>query len=443
MKDSPARLWLAVDFAVAASAYTAAAWLTSDVDLGLFLLYEGGLASIALIAFTVVAATAFQGLYAAPRLRSRVLLAFDLTAVIGVAFLLQAVIHYLDRNLAAPLGVMLPGSALALAGMFAWRLAAIRSFGPERILLAGVTPLNRGIAAQLALQPRRGMTVIGYLDDSVPRPAAVDGVAVLGGFADLPRVWKEVGPHRVIIDHEGQEDRLDPALVRWILAGGLIVEKPAALYESLFGRVLPAVVRSSAAFLGKELAPGPAVVAMQAVYNNVAGLVALVAATPLMALVAALLKIAGPGPAMERCEVMGWNLIPFTLLRFRCPRTAAGEPTRLGAVLRRLRLDGLPQLWNIVRGEISLAGPRPEPAEKAQALVESLPCYRLRFAVKPGITGWTQIHTGGRALDTAEQLEYDLYYVKHLSAALDCYILLNAFKGLFRGERPAARPGTS
>jgi lipopolysaccharide/colanic/teichoic acid biosynthesis glycosyltransferase len=434
LKDSPARLWFAVDCVLAAAAYVAAAYLYVEVDLSLFLLYEGGLTSIALIAAAIVLGSSVQGLYSAPRLRSRVALVFDLTAVIGFAFVLQAVIHYVDRNLALPLPVMLTGSALAFLALFAWRLLFLGSFEPERILLVGATALNRKIAAQLVASPWRGMAAIGYLDDAAAPGAVLDGVAVLGSVRDLPQVWKDREPHRVVIDQEGGDGPLDPALVKHIVTRGLLVQKPNVLYETLFGRILAVQIQSSAAFLGGELAPSPARLAMQAIYNNVIGLAALVAAAPLMAVIAVLVKATSPGPVFEKRRVVGWNLIPFTLLRFRSDGTG-----RIGRWFRGLRLDGLPQLWNVARGEMSLAGPRPAPAEAAENLLDTLPCYRLRFAVKPGITGWSQIYMPPGA-DAATELEYDLYYVKHLSMALDCYILLNVFRPSRGADEAEAAP---
>ena len=442
-KELPVRFWVGVDYLLAAAAFTLAARVSMDVELDLFLLYEGGLASIALIAITIVGAASVYGLYTFSRFRSRVVLFFDLTAVIGFAFLLQAVIHYIDRDFAAPLPVVLIGSAFAQLAMFAWRLLAVRSFGPERVLMAGATPMNRRIAAAIAAHPRGGMAVAGFLDDELPRHAVLDGVPVLGAVCDLPRVYGELAPHRVVIDCEGAEDRLDPALVKHIVAGGLVVEKPAALYEALFGRMPAAQLQAASPFLGRELAPRPALVAMQAVYNNVIGLAALVAAAPLMAVLAMAIKLTSAGPVLVKRRALGWNLIPFTLLDFRCA-DSGGAPTRLGSWLRRLRLDRLPRMWNVVRGEMSLAGPRPALAADAEALMDSLPCYRLRFTVKPGVAGWSRIHMRPGDGDAAE-LEYDLYYVKHLSVALDCSILLSTLEAIFsrsgEGAAAAARHG--
>jgi lipopolysaccharide/colanic/teichoic acid biosynthesis glycosyltransferase len=121
------------------------------------------------------------------------------------------------------------------------------------------------------------------------------------------------------------------------------------------------------------------------------------------------------------------NLVPFTLYRFR-GRRADGQPTRVGAWLRRLHLDGLPQLLNVIRGEMSLVGPRPHHPEFIPVLMEQMPYYGQRHAVRPGILGWSQLNCdyGRRLRDARESLEYDLYYIKHMSPALDAYIVLHS-----------------
>lgn len=439
VKHAPVRLrFAALDFVLAAAAYLLAAWVWEDVGVSVYLLYEGGAASIALIALSIVAAGSFQGVYAILRQRSRIALALDLTAVMGAAFLLQAVIHYVHRDLAAPLPIMLTGSVFAIAALFAWRLVLLRSFGVERILLVGSSPLNRQIAACIASRPECGMRVVGYLDDGLPRHSLLDGVSVAGGIEDLLQLRQDLDAHRVVIDLEGAEQRLPAALVKRIVAAGLMLEKPTVLYEALFGRILACRIQPSAAFLDGELGFTPTRAAAQSVYTNVLALAALTAAAPLIALIAVLEKLTSREPVFETRRIAGWNLIPFTLLRFRC-RDSSGRFTLLGRSLRRLHLDALPQLWNVLRGEMALVGPRPVPAETAAALLDVLPCYRLRFAIKPGMVGWSRIHMQSGSGDPAIELEYDLYYVKHLSMALDCYIVWSTVRSLFQ-RREAAEP---
>ncbi|MBL8659728.1 MAG: exopolysaccharide biosynthesis polyprenyl glycosylphosphotransferase [Rhodospirillales bacterium] len=154
-------------------------------------------------------------------------------------------------------------------------------------------------------------------------------------------------------------------------------------------------------------------------------------------LVAALVKTTSRGPAIYRQERVGLNGRTFTLLKFRSMRVDAehgsgptwarpDDPrvTPVGAFLRKTRLDELPQLWNILRGDMSLVGPRPERVHFVELLSRSLPFYGLRHAMKPGLTGWAQVNNGYAASvdESAEKLSYDLFYIRHSSVLFDLFI---------------------
>jgi len=162
-----------------------------------------------------------------------------------------------------------------------------------------------------------------------------------------------------------------------------------------------------------------------------------------MALTALAVKLSSRGPVLFRQARVGRNGKVFTLYKFRSmwvdaeARTGAvwaskDDPrvTPLGRWLRRLRIDELPQLWNVLRGEMSIVGPRPERPEFVRVLAEKIPYYRQRHCVKPGITGWAQInHKYGDSIeDTITKLEFDLYYIKNMSLSLDAYILFQTVK---------------
>jgi lipopolysaccharide/colanic/teichoic acid biosynthesis glycosyltransferase len=162
-----------------------------------------------------------------------------------------------------------------------------------------------------------------------------------------------------------------------------------------------------------------------------------------MLLVAAVVRVTSKGPVLFRQERIGRNGVPFTLFKFRSMYKDAeqhtgpvwatkGDPriTPVGRWLRSLRLDELPQLLNVVRGEMSIVGPRPERPEFVQTLTEQIPYYRQRHCVKPGITGWAQInHKYGDTIeDTIRKLEFDLFYIKNLAPSLDAYIIFHTLK---------------
>ena len=170
---------------------------------------------------------------------------------------------------------------------------------------------------------------------------------------------------------------------------------------------------------------------------------ALVITAPLMLIVAALVKLSSAGPALYHQERVGLNGRIFTVHKFRTMRLDAeagtgpvwtqpndSRVTPLGRLLRRARFDELPQLWNVLRGDMSFVGPRPERPSFVDQLTATIPFYGQRHVVKPGITGWAQIrYTYGASVEDAiEKLQYDLYYIKNLSIALDFVIVLETIK---------------
>jgi exopolysaccharide biosynthesis polyprenyl glycosylphosphotransferase len=184
-------------------------------------------------------------------------------------------------------------------------------------------------------------------------------------------------------------------------------------------------------------------VALQWFYSAALALVSALILLPVMLLAALAVKLSSRGPVLFRQTRVGRNGKVFTLFKFRSmyanaeARTGAvwaskDDPrvTAAGRWLRRMRIDELPQLWNVLHGDMSIVGPRPERPEFVKVLAEKIPYYRQRHCVKPGITGWAQInHKYGDSIeDTITKLEYDLYYIKHISPTLDIYILFQTLK---------------
>ena len=162
-----------------------------------------------------------------------------------------------------------------------------------------------------------------------------------------------------------------------------------------------------------------------------------------MLLTALAVKLSSPGPILYRQVRVGLNDVPFTVYKFRSMRADAeagtgavwatkDDPrvTWVGKIIRRIRLDEMPQLFNVIKGNMAIVGPRPERPEFVKELSEQIPYYRQRHCVRPGITGWAQInHKYGDTLeDTAIKLEYDLFYIKNMSLSLDTYILFHTLK---------------
>ena len=208
----------------------------------------------------------------------------------------------------------------------------------------------------------------------------------------------------------------------------------------------PGVSEGVAAFqliFSGELGPRSRDVAYQRIINGVIAGVGILLSFPLMLLTALAVRLSSTGPILYRQVRVGLDGQPFTLYKFRSMRADAeagtgavwairDDPrvTGVGRVIRRIRFDELPQLYNVLKGEMAIVGPRPERPEFVQALSEEIPYYRQRHCVRPGITGWAQInHKYGDSLeDTITKLEYDLFYIKNMSLSLDTYIIFHTLK---------------
>ena len=419
-----------LDFLLIIGCYVGTAYFWQSDRAVAYLLYENGLSAAVVAAGTLLILLYFQGVYSAQRRCLSVDLVIRLTTALGFAFLLEAAMFYIHRSLALPLLHMMAGSAIALVALLITKAIyyGVRSGGGsgERILLAGATPLNRAIAERIQASPELGFAVVGFLDNRLPPGTPLEGGKVLGPLSALPEVRRSLAAHRVIADIP--PDELWLGLIDGASAPGSL-EKPDALYELLFARVCR--LQPADLLFGGELAPARFRLALQTLYSNLLALAALVVFSPAIVSIAVLIRICHGGPSFERQLTTGWNLKPFTRLRFRCHRVVKSEAgerretTALGRWITRLRLPGIPQLWNVLRGEMTFVGPPPLRTEFANALIQALPHYRLAYAMQPGMASWSRVNG---AEDAMTALKYDLHYIKSPSPSLALSVLLQAIR---------------
>jgi len=271
----------------------------------------------------------------------------------------------------------------------------------------------------------------------------------LGTIAELASVIAHQRPDRIVVGMLERRGALPVQELLDLRFSGVHIEDAGNTYETVFGRVSTRELRPSQLIFSAELGPRPSMVTMQSVYSWIIGIVAAVFALPVMLTVAFLVKLSSPGPVLFRQKRVGMNGEPFVLYKFRSmykdaeAQTGAvwavkDDPriTPVGRWLRRLRLDELPQLFNVIRGEMSIVGPRPERPEFVSVLQERVPYYQQRLCVKPGVTGWAQINHkyGDTVEDAIAKLEYDLYYIKNLAPSLDAYIVFSTLKTVLLGR---------
>ena len=439
------------EFLLLCFCYVLATYLVLEVDPSIFLLYDGGFARILPVVLTILFGLHFFDLYSDLAKRTRVALLLEIGQAIGLAFIVEAFLSYTSRNWILPRWLMIYGSGFSLLCLAGWRVLytaiAMRVFGTQRVLFVGRSPVIAEIAEYLEGHPEAGITNLGYADDSHSLGQVFNGAPVLGTLDQLRQIAGQTKPDRIVVGLSERRARLPVQSLLELKFSGIPIEEATSLYEDLRGRVCGREVRPSHLIFSGALGPRRELVALQSLYSAVIALVTTLLTLPLLLLVALAVKLTSRGPILYRQIRVGAGGKAFVLYKLRSMYADAeagtgavwaskDDPriTPLGRWLRKLRLDELPQLFNVLRGEMSIVGPRPERPEFVQVLAEQIPYYRQRHCVKPGITGWAQINYkyGETVEDSAVKLEYDLYYIKHLSPALDTYIIFHTLKTMLR-----------
>lgn len=432
-----------------AAAFVLATYLVLTVDPAIYLLYDGGWMRIALVLITILIGLHFHDLYSQVHVPSRIVLVQQLCLVIGISFLLQGFISYLDPYMRVPIRVMVLGSFLSVVAIFGWRIFfsryALKVLGRDRLLLVGGSELLEDIGAYIENHPETGLGIAGYLDDKHQSGDLLPGGKALGPMANLRDIVTATRPNRIVVGMTERRNRVPVSELLELRFSGHIIEEAANTYERVCGRVCLKELRPSQLIYSGELGPRRQHVLYQTVLNMVGALVGIVISSPLMLLTAIAVRLGSPGPVLYRQVRVGLDGAPFTLYKFRSMRVDAeagtgavwarrDDPrvTRVGRIIRKIRFDELPQLFNVLRGEMSIVGPRPERPEFVKALTEQIPYYAQRHSVCPGITGWAQINYkyGDTLQDTICKLEYDLYYIKNMSLSLDTYIVFHTIKAM-------------
>jgi sugar transferase (PEP-CTERM system associated) len=420
------------------------ALLLLSIDPVFYLFDEGNYWKVLLLAGLIILGLYFQDLYAELRIVSRILLVQQVCLAAGTALLITAFFGYVQPDMLMGRWLMMLGSLFVIFFLPLWRIFfwkyIVAGFRSERVLLLGNSSILGEVINELLARPEFGYTVLGYLceDHACDFP-----VACLGTIADLRSVCEQHRPTRIVVGMAERRNRLPVQELLEIRFGGVIIEDAADIYEVAMHRVCSRTIQPSQLIFSSQLGPRRSAITLQSFYSLVIGLVSLVLTSPLLLLTALVVKLTSPGPMLYRQRRVGLDGRVFTVYKFRSmyvdaeARTGAvwaskDDPriTPVGRTLRKLRLDELPQLWNVVKGEMAIVGPRPERPEFVDLLAQQIPYYRQRLAVKPGITGWAQINHkyGDTQLDAMIKLEFDLYYIKHLAPALDFYIIFHTIK---------------
>jgi Undecaprenyl-phosphate glucose phosphotransferase len=387
----------------------------------------------------------FYGLYQVRRNRSRVEEGLSVLVATGLATLLLAGLATFYRGFSYSRAVLVLFFGLDVLLVFAGRTAIRRyleeawrhGVGVRHVLVVGAGRLGRAVVEKLHEHPEAGLRAVGFVDDA-PQKQKTEflGVPVLGTTAEAARIVEERGADTVFLALPLEAHRTMLAVLQEV--GRTIADV----------RVVPDLLQYITFRAGVEDMDGLPVVHLTQVpltgwmslvkrtLDIAASGTALLALSPLCAAIAVAIRSSDGGPVLYRQRRMGLDGRPFDILKFRSmvvgaedesgPRWASADDarrTRVGAFLRRWSLDELPQLLNVLRGEMSLVGPRPERPEFVREFKEKFPQYMLRHRVRAGITGWAQVHGWRGNTSLSKRIEYDLYYIENWSLALDIKIL--------------------
>ena len=405
-----------------------------------------------IIYFTVYSLVLFVGqLYDVESRREEMRSFLYVAGLVLVANLIISMAYYFLPNWRIARRVMAIQAPLAVLFIYLWRRLYVLVTGglmsARRVLLVGADETVASLVSDFRAGYAPEFTIVGIVDDDPSAGQGFGGVPMLGGTSAL----KEIAARErveIIVFSPGYRIAANVHTVRNVLelkARGVKVYELATFYMRMTGKVPVRYIQDQWLLFSQDFAgiTGSERTNLKRLMDIAIASTALLLLSPLMLILAVLVRVTSRGPVMYRQERVGLDKRPYQLLKFRTMRAdaeQAGEPrwatlndervTGVGRIMRRLRLDEIPQFINVLRGEMSVIGPRPERPYFVDQLEREIPYYALRFAAKPGLTGWAQVNYkyGASVEDAHTKLQYDLYYIQEMSPFLDLVILLKTFQ---------------
>lgn len=389
----------------------------------------------------------YNDLYASRVVNRRSELFVYLFQAVGTAWVTLAILYYLIPDHSLGRGIAVISAPLVLLFLLGWRLILLETDflmpRQQRVLVVGTGALGISLVREIIHRPELHLKVVGFLDEKGENIGkSLVNPGIIGGTCDLEEITAREKIDRVVL---ALKERRGQTPVRELLNlkfSGVAVEDAHMVSEQIDGRIRLEHLSPSWMILSEGFRKPALLLAAKRLLDVLVSLVLLILALPVMLIVAMAIWLESGGPVFFRQERIGLGGKPFEILKFRSmtqnaeehgPKWAADgdqRVTRVGRLIRKLRLDELPQVVNVLRGEMSFVGPRPERAIFCRMLEAETPFYALRYTIRPGITGWAQVkYQYGASIEEAKtKLEYDLFYIKHLSLTLDLAILFETAK---------------
>jgi len=416
-------------------------------NANIYLLYENGLGRIGLIVVVFLVLMYYFDLYDSFVLANRREVVTRLVGVLGSAFVALSVLYYAFPEVSLVGSSLWVGMGIVTVTVPTWRrlffvLNRSQRFS-ERAIIYGDGPLAEPLMQEIVSRAELGVRVVGFVGHNASN---VPGIPQFDG--DVDGLVERFNVQRVVVTMGDRRGNLPVEQLLKLKARGVYIQDGPDYYESITGKIPLESLRLSWLLFSPGFHVRTGLRIYKRLFSLVLGSIAIVITSPIMLLAAIAIRLDSRGSAIFRQQRVGEHGRLFTVYKFRSMYEGSDKQeltpaehgdsrvTRVGKWLRRTRIDELPQLFNIVKGDMAFVGPRPFVPEQEQEYVEKIPFYRERWLVKPGATGWAQINRGYNATlqDNQEKLAYDLFYIKNVSLGLDLYIIFATMKTLLLGR---------
>jgi len=428
-------------------------------DAVVMLRYEQGFIKIIVVSAAIIISMYYFDLYDSSILRSRPENLTRLIQVLGTVCVFLAILYYLYPPLELGRGVFAIGASLVGITLLLWRrlFVAINSQSDlaERTLLFGDGPLAVPLMREIERRPELGLRIVSQIvlpNNEVTQTnseSEPEGRPLTAADEDLFRAVRTYRVNRILVAFGDRRGKLPVEHLLTLKSRGVRIQDGTDVYESITGKVPIESLRLGWLLFSSGFCISRFLLIYKRVTSVLISILGLLVSLPLVPLVALAIKLTSEGPIFYRQKRVGRNGTVFECYKFRTmyadaeadsgPTWASDDDPRVttvGRLLRMSRLDEIPQLWNVLRGDMSFVGPRPERPEFVERLSQVISHYHLRHIVRPGITGWAQIRYGygSSVKDAKEKIQYDLFYIKNMSYGLDLLIVFETIKTIVLGR---------
>jgi sugar transferase (PEP-CTERM system associated) len=381
-------------------------------------------------------------------------LGIRLLQALGISSITLAVIYYIFPSFIIGRGIFLITLFFLVAFVASWRLSydwvlKTRRF-TNRVLIIGSGDLAREITREILNKKDSGFYVVGFLEyDSDKVGTSIINPKVIGTYNHLPQIAINKNVDKIVVAIQEKRGKMPMKELLECRLKGMDIEDGTTFYERITGKVAVENINPSSLIFSKGFNHLRITTTLKQFFDMTLSAVGLTLLSPSFLIVSLLIKIDSRGPIFFSQKRVGKDGKVYSLVKFRSMRNNAesltgpvwaqtddDRVTRVGRIIRKTRIDELPQIFNVLKGDMSIVGPRPERPFFVKKLEKGVPYYSLRLCVKPGITGWAQINYnyGASVEDSLKKLQYDLYYIKNMSIFFDLYIIFKTIKVVLFGK---------